>query len=91
MVKQFFTMMKYCSELVLTRWSSFEFTRSLLENQIENIRQTGSSDLAKAYQVLVEQLGMYSKDLRNLESVNPINDAQWVLSILRATQERDRK
>jgi len=49
------------------------------------------SDRAKAYQVLVEQLGTYSKDLRNLESANLVNDAQRVVSNLRTTQEHDRK
>jgi len=37
MVEQFFTTMKYCTKLVLIGQSSFEFARSLLENQIENI------------------------------------------------------
>jgi len=37
MIEQFFTIMKYCIELVLTRRSFFEFVQSLLENQIENI------------------------------------------------------
>ena len=70
MIEQFFTTMKYCIELVLTRRCFFEFVRSLLENQIENIQQTGGSGRAKGYQVLVEQLRMYLKDLRNLESIN---------------------
>jgi len=68
-VEQFFVTMKYCIELVLSGRSPFEFVRSLIENQIENIKQTGGSDQAKVYQVLVEQLGTYSKDLRNLERV----------------------
>ena len=34
---------------------------------------------------------MYSKDLRNLESSNPVNNAHWVLSNLRATQKYDWK
>ena len=37
-VGQFFVMMKYCIELVLSGRSPFEFMRSLLENQIENIK-----------------------------------------------------
>ena len=41
--------------------------------------------------MLVEQLGTYSKDLRNMESSNLVNDAQQVLSKLRATQEREWK
>ena len=45
----------------------------------------------QAYQVLVEQLEMYLKDLRNPESINPIDDAQRVLSNHRSTQEYERK
>jgi len=54
MVQQFFTSMKSCIELVFNGRSSFEFARMLLENQIENIRHTGSSDQPKAYLTLVE-------------------------------------
>jgi len=89
--EQFFVTMKYCIELVLSGRSPFEFVRSLFENQIENIKQTEASDPAKVYQVLVEQLGTYSKDLRNLERVSPIVDAQQVSENLRTTQERERK
>ena len=74
-VRQFFMTMKYCIELVLSWQSPFEFVRSLIENQIENIKQTGGSDRAITYQALVEQLGIYSKDIRNLERVSPIVDA----------------
>jgi len=45
----------------------------------------------KVYQVLVEQLGAYSKDLRNLERTSQVADAQRVSENLRATQERERK
>jgi len=44
MVQQFFTSMRSCVKLVLFGRSSFEFARIFLENQIENIRHTGSSD-----------------------------------------------
>jgi len=44
MVQQFFTSMRFCIELVLSRRSFFEFARMLLKNQIENIRHTGSSE-----------------------------------------------
>jgi len=54
MVQQFFTFMKSCIELALFRRSFFVFARMLLENQIENIRYTGSSEQAKAYLTLVE-------------------------------------
>ena len=43
------------------------------------------------HQVLVEQLGMYSRELRDLERVSPIDDAQWVSEDLRGNQERERK
>jgi len=64
MVRQFFTTIDYCSELVLFGRSFFEFIRTLLENQVENIKQMGGSDCARVHQVLVEQLGLYSKELR---------------------------
>jgi len=43
--------------------------------------------------VLVEQLGTYSKNLKILERVSLVAnaDAQWVSENLRATQERERK
>ena len=43
------------------------------------------------YQMLVEHLGTYLKDLRNLESTNPVDNAQVVLNNLRAIQEHERK
>jgi len=67
MVKQFFASMKSSVELVLSGGSSFEFARMLLENQIENIRYTRSSEQDRAYLMLVEQLGIYLKELRTLE------------------------
>ena len=39
--------------------------------------------------MLIEQLGMYLKDLMNLESTNPIEDAQQILINLRATKEHE--
>jgi len=77
-VGQFFVMMRYCIELILSGRSPFEFVQSLLENQIENIKQTGGSDRATMYRALVEQLGTYLRDLRNLEGVSLVTDAQWV-------------
>ena len=61
MVRQFFTTMEYCFELVLSGRSSFEFVQTLLENQVENIKQTRGSDHARAHQVLVKQLGARKK------------------------------
>ena len=46
----------------------------LVSYQIENIRQTGGSDLAQTHQVLVEQLRIYSKKLGTLENAS-LNDA----------------
>jgi len=40
--------------------------------------------------VLVEQLGTYSRDLKNLERVSLVVDAQRVLEDLRIKQERKR-
>ena len=36
MVRQFITTIEYCTELVLSERSSFEFVRTLLDNQVEN-------------------------------------------------------
>ena len=58
MVQQFFASMKSCIELVLSGGSSFQFARMLLENQIENIYHTRSPAQARAYLVLIEQLGI---------------------------------
>ena len=84
-------MMKYCIELVLSGQSALEFMQSLLENQIKNTKRTGGSDWAKVYQVLVKKLGTYSKDLRNLERVSLVIDAQRVSEDLRIKQERERQ
>ena len=84
-------MMRYCIKLILSRWSSFKFVRSLLENQVENIRQTGGPDRAAVHQALIEQLGTYSKDLRNLERANPIADAQQASEDIRIKKEQKRK
>ena len=91
MVQQFFVSMKCCIELMLSRRSSFEFARTLLENQIENIRHTGGSDQAKAHLALVKQLGMCLKELRILKNANAVNEARLMLNKLLAAQERERK
>ena len=44
-----------------------------------------------AYQALVEQLGAYSKDLRDLERVSPIVYTQRVSEDLRVNQEQEQK
>jgi len=43
------------------------------------------------YQVLVEQLGTYSEDLRNLEKANLVVNAQQVSEDLRIRQEQEWK
>ena len=58
----------------------------LLENQIENIHHTGSSDQAKVYLMLVEQLRLFLKELRILESANLVDKAQMMLNKLLAAQ-----
>jgi len=91
MVQQFFTSMRFCIELVLSRRSSFEFTRMLLENQIENIRHTGGSEQARVYLTLVEQLGICLKELRTLEKDSPLDEARSILNKLLIAQEHKRK
>jgi len=80
MVQQFFTSMKSCIKLVLSRGSSFKFARMLLENQIENIRHTRSPEQARAYLMLVEQLGMCLRKLKTLEKASSIREARLMLS-----------
>ena len=89
MVQQFFTFMKSCIELVLSRRSYFKFAQMLLENQIENIRHTRSSD--KANLTLVEQLGICLKELRTLESANLVDEAWLMLNKLLTAQEHEQK
>jgi len=40
MINQYFSMMTYCTKLVLSRRTSFEFMQPLLENHIENIQKS---------------------------------------------------
>ena len=63
----------------------------LLENQIENIRHTGSSEQVRAYLTLVEQLGICLKEIRTLEKDNPVDEAQSMLDKLLTAQEHKRK
>ena len=78
-------------KLVLSGRSSFEFARMLLENQIENIHHTGSSEQARAYLMLVEQLGICLKELRTLEKTSPVDEARLILNKLLTAQECERK
>ena len=90
-VQQFFSSMRSNIELVLSGRSSFEFVRMLLENQIENIRHTGSSEQVRVYLMLVEHLGICLKELRTLEKASPMDEARSTLNKLLTTQEHERK
>jgi len=63
----------------------------LLENQIENIFHTGSSEQARAYLMLVEHLGICLRELRTLEKASPMDVARSMLNKLLTTQEHERK
>jgi len=63
----------------------------LLEKQIENIYHTGSSEQAKAYLTLVEQLGICLKELRTLKKANSVDEVRLMLNKLLAAQEYERK
>jgi len=91
MVRQFFASMKSCIDLVLSGSSSFEFARMLLENHIENISHTGCPSQARAYLVLIEQLGSYLRELKTLENVGSMDEARSTLSKLLVAQEHERK
>ena len=78
--------MKSFIKLVLSGRSFFEFVHMFLENQIKNIRHTESSDQIKAYLMLVEQLRICLKELRTLESVNPVDEAWLMLKKLLVSQ-----
>ena len=66
-IDQFFFTMTYCTKLVLSGRTHFEFMHPLLENHVENIQKIGSYNRAKVYQARVEPLGSYAVDLRNLK------------------------
>jgi len=91
MMQQFFTFMKSCIELVLFGGSSFEFAQMLLENQIKNIRHTGSPTQARVYLMLVDQLGIYLWELKTLEKTSSMDEARSMLGKLLAAQEHERK
>jgi len=76
---------------ILSRGSSFEFARILLENQIENIGHTSCPSQARACLMLVEQLGSHLKELKTLENASSIDVARSTLSKLLATQEYEKK
>ena len=58
----------------------------LLENQIENIHYTRGSDQAKVHLALVEQPGMYLKELRTLKNSNTVNEVWLMLNKLLVAQ-----
>jgi len=78
-----------CIDLVLSRGSSFEFARMLLENQIENISHTGSPLQARACLMLVEQLESHLKELKILENAGLMDEARSTLSKLLTAQEHE--
>jgi len=90
-VQQFFTSMRSYIELVLSGRSSFEFVWMLLENHIENIRHTRSSEQGRAYLTLVEQLGICLKKLRTLEKTSPMDEARLMLNKLLTAQKCEKK
>jgi len=47
MINQLFSMITYCTKLVLSRCTPFKFVRSLLENHVENIQKVGGFDRVK--------------------------------------------
>ena len=59
MVQKFFTSMRSCIDLILSRGSSFEFARILLENQLENIGHTGSPSQARACLIVTPRSRRY--------------------------------
>ena len=63
----------------------------LLKNQIENIHHSRSSEQARAYLTLVEQLGICLKELRTLKNANLVNEAQLMLNKILAGQEYEWK
>ena len=76
--------MKSYIELVLSGGSSFKFAQMLLENQIENICHTGSPEQARAYLMLVEQLGICLRELKTLEKASSMDEARLMLGKLLA-------
>ena len=83
--------MKSYINLVLSGGSSFEFAQMFLEIQIENISHTGNPLQARAYLMLVEQLGSYMKELKTLKNASLIDEARSTLSRLLAAHEHKRK
>jgi len=63
----------------------------LLENQIENIRHTGSPAQARAYLTLVEQLGICLRELKTLEKASSMDEARSMLGKILAAQAHERK
>ena len=83
--------MRSCIDLILSGGSSFEFARVLLENQLENIGHTESPSQARAYLMLVEQLGSHLKELKTLKNAGSEEEARITLNKLLADQEHERK
>ena len=80
MMNQFFSMITYYTNLVLSEHTPFEFMQPLLENHVENIQKIRGSHRAKVYQERVKQLGSYTADLQNLKGASLVETAQLFLS-----------
>ena len=63
----------------------------LVENLIENIGHTGGPSQARAFLMLVEQLGSDLKELKSLKDAGSVHEARETLNRLLAAQEQERK
>jgi len=45
-IDQFLSMMEYCTDLVFTGQSSFDFVWLLLDNRVDNIKKVGGAERA---------------------------------------------
>ena len=87
-IDQFLSVMEYCTDLVLTGQSSFDFVRSLLDNHVQNIKKVGRVERAMEYQAHAKQMRQCLADLHNLENANVTDTAQLILANMRAEQSR---
>ena len=79
-------MMEYCTNLVFTGQSSFDFVWSLLDNHVENIKKVGGTERAIEYQTHVRRLGQCLADLHDFENAIVTSAAQLVLINMRVEQ-----
>jgi len=69
-IDQFYVMMDRCAGLALSSGRHISFLRSILENNVENIRKVGGEERAEPFAARVIQFGQELDDLRRLESTN---------------------